>query len=113
MAKVLHSKEIPATILSGLAQRQIMTGQNLMIARYEVKAGAEFAAHSHAEEQMGYVIRGKVEFFVGESEKRIVFEEGTFFHFAPNERHRSRALEDSVVIDVFAPPRPEYLNEGR
>ncbi|MDE2999286.1 MAG: cupin domain-containing protein [Gemmatimonadota bacterium] len=83
-----------------------------MITRYEVKAGAEFPGHRHPEEQMGYVIRGRIEFFVGEPERRYLFEAGTFFHFAPDEPHRSRVLEDSLVIDVFSPPRPEYVPEA-
>ena len=83
-----------------------------MVTRYEVKAGSEFGAHRHSEEQMGYVIRGCIEFFVGEPERRFLFETGTFFRFAPNEPHRSRVLEDSLVIDVFAPPRQEYVPEA-
>jgi len=112
MALVIRSNEVPPKVLSALAQRRTVRGENLMITRYEVKAGAEFEAHSHPEEQMGYVIQGRVEFFVGENEERHVFEAGTFFHFAPNERHRSRVLEDAMVIDVFSPPRPEYVPEA-
>ena len=112
MAVVLQSDKIAPSILTDLAQRRTVVGNNLMITRYEVKAGAVFEAHSHPEEQMGYVIRGVVEFFVGEPEKRVLMEAGTFFRFAPNERHRSRVLEDAMVIDVFSPPRPEYVAEA-
>ena len=83
-----------------------------MITRYEAKAGAVFEAHSHPEEQMGYVIKGRIKFFVGELEERFVFEAGTFFHFASNERHRSRVIDDCMVIGVFSPPRPQYLAEA-
>jgi len=112
MAFVIKSADVPARIVSQLAQRRTVAGQNLMITCYEAKAGAEFEAHSHPEEQMGYVVKGRIEFFVGEPEERIVMEPGTFFRFAPNERHRSRVLEDLINIDVFAPPRPEYLSES-
>ena len=112
MALVVKSSDVSPKVLSDLAQRRTVTGENLMVTRYEIKAGAEFEAHSHPEEQMGYVIAGKIEFFVGEPEELFVFEAGTFFRFAPNERHRSRALEDTTVIDVFSPPRPEYISEA-
>jgi len=112
MALVIRSNEVPPKVLSALAQRRTVTGDTLMITRYEAKAGAEFEAHSHPEEQMGYVIKGRVEFFVGENEERHVFEAGSFFRFAPNERHRSRVLEDAMVVDVFSPPRPEYVAEA-
>lgn len=112
MAQVLSAAAIPPKVLSDLARRRTITGDRLMLTRYEAKAGAEFEAHSHPEEQMGYVIKGRIEFFIGQPEKRFVFEEGTFFHFAANERHRSRVLEDAIVIDVFSPPRPEYVAEA-
>ena len=112
MALAVSAAHVPPKILSDIAQRRTVAGKNLMITRYQAKAGAEFEAHSHPEEQMGYVIKGRVEFFIGEQEERVLFEAGTFFRFAPNERHRSRVLEDIMVIDVFSPPRPEYLAEG-
>ncbi len=113
MALVVEDSDISPNQISDLAVRRSVCGENLMVTRYEVKAGSEFGAHRHSEEQMGYVVRGCIEFFVGEPERRSLFEAGTFFRFAPEERHRSRVLEDSLVIDVFAPPRPEYLSEAR
>ena len=112
MALVIKAADVAPKAVSDIAQRRTVSGQNLMVTRYEAKAGAEFEAHSHPEEQMGYVIKGRIEFFIGEEEERVVFEAGTFFRFAPNERHRSRALEDIMVIDVFSPPRPEYVAES-
>ncbi len=111
MALVIPAADIQPNVLSDLAQRKTVTGESLMITRYEAKAGAVFEAHSHPEEQMGYVIKGRIEFFVGEPEERFVFEAGTFFHFASNEHHRSRVVDDCMVIDVFSPPRPQYLAE--
>ena len=110
MATVLQETEIAPKVISEIAQRRLLTGKNLMIQCVEAKAGAEFEGHSHAEEQMGYVIRGSIEFFVGEEARSVVMEAGTFFHFAPHERHASRALEDVKILDVFSPPRPEYVD---
>jgi quercetin dioxygenase-like cupin family protein len=112
MAFVIKSADVNPTVVSELAQRRTVSGKNLMITCYEAKAGAEFEAHSHPEEQMGFVVKGRIEFFVGDQEERIEMEAGTFFHFASNERHRSRVLEDLINIDVFAPPRPEYVGEA-
>jgi quercetin dioxygenase-like cupin family protein len=112
VATVLKETEIAPKAISEIAQRRLLTGKNLMIQCVEAKAGAEFQAHSHAEEQMGYVIRGSIEFFLGEDAESVVMEAGTFFHFAPHERHASRALEDVMIIDVFSPPRPEYVEHS-
>ena len=113
MALVLSSDEIPETVVSGLAIRRTITGENLMLTRYEAKAGATFEGHSHPEEQVGYVIKGRVEFFIGEPEVRYEFTAVPFFRFEPKERHRSRALEDIMVVDIFSLPRPEYVAEAK
>ena len=68
----------------------------------------------HPQEQMAYIVKGKVEFSMGEEGEKHIFEEGMFFAFAPNVKHGTRFLEDSIVIDVFSPPMdykavvPEY-----
>ena len=65
MALVVKDKDLSAKSLSDLAVRRTISGENLMLTRYEVMAGAEFGVHRHPEEQMGYVIRGRIEFSWG------------------------------------------------
>ena len=112
MTKVVRDSELPVIKVGDIATRRSMRGTNLLIARYEVKAGNHFENHVHPEEQMGYVIAGRIEFRIGPKLKPVIFEPGTFFHFSPNERHDSLVLEDAVVIDVFSPPRPELAKEA-
>ena len=78
MALVVKDSEIPLNSLSDLAVRRTVSGENLMVTRYEVKAGAEFGAHRHPEEQMGYVIRGRIEFFVGNRKGVLCSRPGRF-----------------------------------
>lgn len=95
-------------------RRKVLTGNNLTICVYNLKAGLVFPAHQHSQEQMAYIIKGKCEFSVGEEGEKHIFSEGMFFAFAPNVKHGTRFLEDSVVVDVFSPPmdykavKPEY-----
>jgi quercetin dioxygenase-like cupin family protein len=112
MARVLSLTELRPKRLSDVANRYTVQGEGLMICRYEVKKGCRFAPHAHPEEQMGFVIEGRIEFYVGDDEKPLLFEAGSFFRFAPNESHGSRVLEDATVLDVFTPVRPEYREEA-
>ena len=98
-------------------RRKVLTGKNLTICMYQLKAGLIFPPHQHPQEQMAYIIKGKVEFSMGEEGEKHIFEEGMFFSFAPNMKHGARFLEDSIVIDVFSSPmdypavKPEYAEE--
>jgi quercetin dioxygenase-like cupin family protein len=112
VTRVVRDVDLPVVHVGDIATRRSMRGKNLLIARYEVKAGNHFENHVHPEEQMGYVISGRVEFRIGPQLRPVIFEAGTFFHFSPNERHDSLVLADAVVIDVFSPPRAELAKEA-
>lgn len=112
MARVLNISQMQPVTISEVARRYTVAGRKIMMCRYEVKKGCAFEPHSHPEEQMGFVIKGRIEFYVGETKKPFLFEAGSFFRFEPNESHGSRVLEDAVVIDVFTPGRPGYLDEA-
>lgn len=98
-------------------QRKVLTGKNLTVCLYHLKAGMTFPAHQHPQEQMAYIIEGKVEFSMGEEGEKHIFKEGMFFAFGPGVKHGTRFLEDSIVIDIFSPPmsypavKPEYAVE--
>jgi len=93
-------------------KRKVLQGKHLTICLYHLKAGLRFPAHTHESEQMAHIVKGKVEFTMGEEGEKHIFEQGMFFAFAPNVRHAARFLEDSIVIDVFSPPMTEYQDEA-
>jgi len=93
-------------------KRAVINGKNLTICLYNLKAGLEFPAHAHENEQMAYIIKGKVEFTMGENKERHIFEEGMFFCFGPRVKHGTKFLEDSIVVDVFSPPMKDYEKEA-
>ena len=93
-------------------RRQVISGKNLTLCLYHLKAGLDFPQHEHPQEQMAYVIKGKVEFTMGEEGTKHIFEEGMFFCFAPGVKHGGRFLEDSIVLDVFGPSMEQYDAEA-
>jgi quercetin dioxygenase-like cupin family protein len=82
-----------------------------MVCHFRTTAGAEVPFHSHEAAQTGYVISGKVEFEVGEDGESFVATAGTGYSFQSWESHRARFLEDSELIEIFAPARPEFMDE--
>ncbi|MFH1823849.1 MAG: cupin domain-containing protein [Candidatus Firestonebacteria bacterium] len=92
--------------------RKVLQGKNLTICFYNLKKGLTFPTHSHKNEQMAYIIKGKVEFSMGENKEKHIFKKGMFFSFAPNVKHGTKFLEDSIVIDIFSPVMKDYEKEA-
>lgn len=77
-----------------------------MLVRHVMKAGWEGARHNHPHEQLVYVIRGRLLFTRGA--EKFEAQTGDSFVVAAEVEHQATALEDSEVLDVFAPPREDY-----
>lgn len=105
-AQVLRWSELEADDPLPLVRRQRIVGSEAMLSRFELGAGCEVPSHRHANEQFACVLSGRVRFVVGEEgaeEERIVAA-GEVLHLPSQVPHAAFALEDSVVLDVFAPP---------
>jgi len=89
-------------------RRQLLAHSNaMMLVRHEMRKGWRGAAHKHPHEQLVYVISGRIRVVVdGET---IEASTGDNFIVGSNAEHQATALEDSVVLDVFCPPREDYI----
>lgn len=83
-------------------RRRRIVGEHAMLSRFELGEGCEVPSHSHANEQLACVLSGRVRFEVGDETLEVGA--GEVLHLPPHVPHSAHALEDSVVIDVFAPP---------
>ena len=92
--------------------RAVLAGEKLMLVRVELTAGAVVPAHSHAHEQMGYVIAGRVRFHAGGQQAELG--PGDMYALAGGEEHGVDVLgnEAAVVLDVFTPIREDFLPRG-
>ncbi|MFP5234305.1 MAG: cupin domain-containing protein [Acidobacteriota bacterium] len=90
----------------GLARQVLATGEQMMLVRHVLRAGWEGARHSHPHEQLVYVIRGRLIFTRGTEEFQAL--PGDSFVVPGGIEHQAIALEESEVLDVFAPPREDY-----
>ena len=67
--------------------------------------------HSHDNEQFTYIISGALKLWLGEDgEQEVVVRAGEILHIPSNVPHRAEALEDTLDVDIFCPPRQDWLD---
>jgi len=99
---------IPLEDLNPLLQRQFVVGQEVMMARVLLKKGCVVPEHSHHNEQVTYILDGALKFWIDGQE--IVVHSGEVLCIPANMPHKAEALEDTVDLDVFSPPRADWIN---
>ena len=103
--------DLPREELSPLIGRRLITGDQMMIAHVYLAQGAIVPQHSHHNEQLTYIVEGKLRFFLGEDGGEVVdVAAGEVLHIPAHLPHRAAALEDTLDVDVFHPPRQDWLD---
>jgi quercetin dioxygenase-like cupin family protein len=100
---------IPLEELNPLLQRQFVVGQEIMVARVLLKKGCIVPEHSHHNEQLTYILHGALKFWIDGRE--IVVHAGEVLCIPAHIPHKAEALEDTVDLDVFNPPRADWINK--
>jgi quercetin dioxygenase-like cupin family protein len=101
---------VPLEQLNPLFQRHFVVGQEIMLARVLMKKGCIVPEHSHHNEQLTYIIEGALKFWIDGRE--IVVNAGETLCIPSNMPHKAEALEDTVDLDVFSPPRADWINKS-
>ena len=97
-------------VASGLS-RSLITGERMMLAHVYLKKGFVVPQHRHDNEQITYVLEGALKFWIGEDEaQELVVSTGEVLHIPSNVYHKAEALEDTLDVDVFSPPREDWLS---
>ncbi len=100
---------VPIEDLTPLLQRHFVVGQEIMLARVLLKKGCIVPEHSHHNEQLTYILEGALKFWI--DGKEIVVHAGETLCIPSNMTHKAEALEDTVDLDVFNPPRADWVNK--
>lgn len=107
--RYLAWKDTPLEVINPLFDRQLIVGNQVMLARVLLKKGCIIPLHSHVNEQLSYVLEGALKFWI--DGKEIVVRAGEVLTIPPNMPHKAEALEDTVDLDIFHPPRADWLNK--
>jgi len=100
---------IPLEDLNPLLQRQFVVGQEIMLARVLLKKGCIVPEHFHHNEQLTYIVEGALKFWIDKQE--IVVHAGEVLCIPANMPHKAEAMEDTVDLDIFTPPRADWINK--
>jgi len=95
--------------LNPLLQRQFVVGRDIMVARVLLKKGAVVPEHSHINEQVTYILEGALKFRIAGRE--IIVNAGEVLTIPPEMPHAAEAMADTVDLDVFNPPRADWINK--
>lgn len=109
---VTHKRwsDIPEEQLKGTITRRLITGERMMIAHVYLKKGDDVPQHSHDNEQLTYILEGALHFWFGANgEREITVRAGEVVVIPSNVPHRALALEDTLDVDIFCPPRQDWL----
>jgi quercetin dioxygenase-like cupin family protein len=103
-------EDIPAEPLKGTIARRLISGERMMIAQVYLRKGDDVPRHAHENEQLTYVLEGALQLWLGANDERtVVVRAGEVLVIPPNVPHRALALADTLDVDVFCPPRQDWL----
>jgi quercetin dioxygenase-like cupin family protein len=103
--------DIPREKLNDRLERRLVTGGRIMLAHVYLKRGCLVPRHSHENEQITYVLEGALHFWLGEDEKEeCLVRAGEVLTIPPHLPHKALALEDTLDVDIFSPPRQDWLD---
>jgi quercetin dioxygenase-like cupin family protein len=105
-------KDVPLEKVTDLLDRRLITGDRVMLAHVILKKGCVVPRHSHDNEQFTYILSGALRFLLGEDgTEEVIVRAGDVLHIPSNVPHEAHALEDTLDMDIFSPPREDWLNK--
>jgi quercetin dioxygenase-like cupin family protein len=111
-AKHVRWDDIELEKMRGSVTKRFVNTQQLMLAQVNLKKGDDVPRHSHHNEQFTYVISGRMEFWLGAAdEQNLMLRAGEVLLIPGNLPHRAYAHEDTFELDIFNPPRQDWIDK--
>jgi quercetin dioxygenase-like cupin family protein len=103
---------MPKEMVSDMLDRRLITADRMMLAHVYIKKGAIVPRHCHENEQITYILEGGLRFWIGEDESQVIdVLAGEVLHIPSMVHHKAEALEDTLDVDIFSPPRQDWLDK--
>ena len=103
----IRLQDMPVEHLNPLIDRQFVAGERSMLSRIILRKGSIVPQHSHDNEQITYVLEGALKFVI--EGKELIVRSGEILVIPSNLPHSAEALEDTVDLDIFCPPREDWI----
>jgi quercetin dioxygenase-like cupin family protein len=107
--------DLPKERLGPLLERRLIAGERMMIGHVYMEQGLVVPWHSHENEQLTYILEGVLRFWLGEDQDEGTAQvadvhAGEVLVIPPNLPHKAEALERTLDVDIFCPPRQDWLD---
>ncbi len=97
--------------LNKLIDRKMIWGERIMLSHVFLRKGSVVPLHQHDNEQFSYILEGSMRFWLEkEGGDEIVVHAGDVMQLPSNVPHGAIALEDTLSLDVFSPPRQDWID---
>ncbi len=104
--------DMPLETVTPLLDRRLITGDQMMLAHVYLKKGCVVPRHQHHNEQFTYILEGSLRFWLGDDGERVLdLRAGEVLHIPSMAWHKAEALEDTLDVDIFSPPREDWINK--
>lgn len=104
-------EDMPRERVTPTLERRIITGDDMMLAHVYLEKGCIVPKHQHVNEQFTYIVSGALRFRIGPDGGEVIdVGAGEVLHIPSNVWHEAEALEDTLDVDVFSPPRHDWLS---
>ena len=112
-AKHYRWDDMPKERLNPLLDRRLIVGERMMLAHVYLEQGCIVPKHAHENEQLTYILEGTLRFWLGEDESEVIdVAAGEVLHIPSNLTHKAEALERTLDVDIFCPPRQDWLDQS-
>jgi quercetin dioxygenase-like cupin family protein len=82
-----------------------------MVAQVHLEEGCVVPQHAHENEQLTYILEGALRFWLGDDESQVIdVSAGEVLHIPSNVPDKAEALETTLDLDIFCPPRSDWLD---
>jgi len=105
-------EDMPRERVTESLERRLITADRMMLAHVYLEKGCIVPKHSHENEQLTYILEGALHFWIGEDgEEELTVRAGEVLVIPSNVPHKAEALEDTLDVDIFSPPRQDWLDK--
>lgn len=104
-------EDMPRERVSDQLERRLITAERMMLTHVYLDKGCIVPQHSHENEQITYILSGTLKFWIGIEKKEVIVRAGEVLVIPSNVLHMAEALEDTLDVDIFDPPRQDWLDK--
>lgn len=104
--------DLPREKVTDMLDRRLITADRMMLSHVYIKKGGVVPQHFHENEQLTYILEGGLRFWIGKDKDQVIdVMAGDVLHIPSNVLHMAEALEDTLDVDIFSPPRQDWLDK--